>query len=74
MTASPEQTPQQGIVVVGVEAVAGSRAAIRLAAQEARYRDAVLIAVMAYSANPAPEAPAGRPLSTLHTAGDERSS
>lgn len=72
MTTPPEQAPQQATVVVGVEAVAGSRAAIRLAAQEARYRDAALIAVMAYSANPALGAPAARPIATLHTADDER--
>jgi nucleotide-binding universal stress UspA family protein len=36
-------------VVVGVDGSGGSRAAIRLAAQEARYRSAPLVAVMAYS-------------------------
>ena len=35
-------------VVVGVDGTAASRAAIRIAAQEARYRRAPLIAVMAY--------------------------
>jgi nucleotide-binding universal stress UspA family protein len=37
-------------VLVGVKRSADSRAAIRLAAQEARYRDTILIAVMAYPA------------------------
>jgi nucleotide-binding universal stress UspA family protein len=37
-------------VVVGVKQSPDSRAAIRLAAQEARYRDTTLIAVMAYPA------------------------
>ena len=37
-------------VLVGVKRSADSRAAIRLAAQEARYRDTTLIAVMAYPA------------------------
>ena len=64
--------PTQPTVVVGVEGPAGSREAIRLAAQEAGYRDAVLIAVMAYSANPALGAPAGRPLSSTYTAEDDR--
>ena len=37
-------------VLVGVRRSADSRTAIRLAAQEARYRDTTLIAVMAYPA------------------------
>jgi nucleotide-binding universal stress UspA family protein len=59
-------------VMVGVDGSAGSRAAIRLAAQEAGYRDAKLIAVMAYSEDRALGAPAGRPLATLRTTDDER--
>lgn len=55
-------------VVVGVAGPAGSREAIRLAAREAGYRDAALIAVMAYSANPALGAPAARPPATAHAA------
>jgi nucleotide-binding universal stress UspA family protein len=43
-----------------------------MAAREAGYRDAALIAVMAYSRNPALGAPAARPLSTMNTADDER--
>jgi nucleotide-binding universal stress UspA family protein len=59
-------------VVVGVKGTDGPRAAIRLAAQEARYREARLIAVMAYTGERALGAPAGRPLSTLRTADDQR--
>jgi nucleotide-binding universal stress UspA family protein len=63
--------PEHPTVVVGVEEGRGSRTAIKLAAQEARYRDAPLIAVMAYSGGRA-VAPAGQPLASLHTAGEER--
>jgi len=63
--------PEHPTVVVGVEGGRGSRTAIKLAAEEARYRDAPLIAVMAYSGDRA-MAPAGRPLPSLHTAGEER--
>jgi nucleotide-binding universal stress UspA family protein len=59
-----------GAVVIGVED-GGSRTAIKLAAQEARFRHAPLIAVMAYSGDRAP-APAGRPAAFLRTAGEER--
>jgi nucleotide-binding universal stress UspA family protein len=55
-------------VVVGVDGSAGSQAAIRLAAQEARYRTAPLLAVMAYSGERTLGAPATRPVSTLRTA------
>ena len=65
-------TPQQKTVVVGVEESGSSRTAIRLAAQEARYRDAELIAVMSYSGERALGAPAVRPVATLRTADDER--
>jgi nucleotide-binding universal stress UspA family protein len=71
MTLTPEPL-EPPTVVVAVEETAGSRGAIRLAAQEAGYREAPLIAVMAYGGNPALGAPAGRPLSGMHTAGDER--
>jgi len=64
-------TPQQKTVVVGVEGPAGCRAAIRLAAEEANYRGAELIAVMAYSGERALGAPA-RAVATLRTADDER--
>jgi nucleotide-binding universal stress UspA family protein len=63
--------PGRPTVVVGVEGGRGSRTAIKLAAQEARYRDAPLIAVMAYSGDRAVP-PAGQPLASLHTAGEER--
>jgi nucleotide-binding universal stress UspA family protein len=63
--------PDPRTVVVAVDSGTGSRTAIRLAAQEARYRAAQLIAVMAYSGERA-AAPAGRPLATLRTAGEER--
>lgn len=59
-------------VVVGVDGSAGSRAAIRLAFTEARYRSAPLIAVMAYSQESALGAPAGRPLVTTRTADEQR--
>jgi len=59
-------------VVVGVDGSAGSYAAIRLAAQEARYRAVPLLAVMAYSSETALGAPGGRPLSAMRPADDER--
>jgi nucleotide-binding universal stress UspA family protein len=65
-------TPQHDIVVVGVDGSAGSRAAIMLAAEEAGYRGAELIAVMAYSGERALGAPAARPVATLRTADDEQ--
>jgi nucleotide-binding universal stress UspA family protein len=64
--------PQPSTVVVGVDGAASSREAIRLAAREASYREAALVAVMAYSSTPALGAPAGRPLSSLRTADDEQ--
>jgi nucleotide-binding universal stress UspA family protein len=62
--------PEPATVVVGVEDGADSRTAIKMAAQEARYRDAPLIAVMAYSGERA-VAPAARPVATLRAAGEE---
>ena len=59
-------------VVVGVDGSDASRAAIAMAAREARYRGAPLIAVQAYSGERTTGAPAVRPLSTLRTAEDER--
>jgi nucleotide-binding universal stress UspA family protein len=65
-------TPAGMAVVVGVDGSDASRAAIALAAREARYRGAPLIAVQAYSGERTLGAPAARPLSTLRTAEDER--
>jgi nucleotide-binding universal stress UspA family protein len=65
-------TAEPPTVVVGVRDSGRSRAAIRLAAQEARYRNALLLAVMAYSADSALGAPAGRPLAVLRDADEER--
>jgi nucleotide-binding universal stress UspA family protein len=62
--------PAPGSVVVGVEDGGGSRATIRMAAQEARFRHAPLIAVMAYSGDRA-MAPAARPAASLRTVGEE---
>jgi nucleotide-binding universal stress UspA family protein len=59
-------------VVVCVDGSAGSHAAIRLAAQEARYREMPLMAMMAYSGDRALGAPAARPVATLRTAEDDR--
>jgi nucleotide-binding universal stress UspA family protein len=58
-------------VVVGVKRSADSRAAIRLAAQEARYRDTALIAVMAYPAERG-WSPAVRPGAERLTSADDR--
>jgi nucleotide-binding universal stress UspA family protein len=64
-------TAETPTVVVGVRNSGRSRAAIRLAAQEARYRGATLLAVMAYPADSPLGAPAGRPLAVLHDTGEE---
>jgi nucleotide-binding universal stress UspA family protein len=62
---------QMPIVVVGVRDSTGSRGAIRLAAREAAYRGAALLAVMAYSADSPLGAPAGRPLAVLHNSEED---
>jgi nucleotide-binding universal stress UspA family protein len=59
-------------VVVGIKETGNHRAALRLAAQEARYRDATLIAVIAYGGNPALGVPGVRPVAAVHTADDEK--
>jgi len=59
-------------VLVGVKRSADSRAAIRLAAQEALYRDTTLIAVMAYPAERG-WSPAVKPGTTSLTRADDRS-
>ena len=58
-------------VLVGVSPSADSRAAIRLAAQEARYRNGPLIAIMAYPAARA-WSPAVRPAVQKLTPADDR--
>jgi nucleotide-binding universal stress UspA family protein len=58
-------------VVVAVDVSDGSRAAIVLAAREARYRDAPLIAVQAYSGERTVPGPAAHPASTLRTPADD---
>jgi nucleotide-binding universal stress UspA family protein len=52
-------------VVVGVKDTSGARAALQVAAQEARFRGSRLVAVKAYHEGSTFGAPAGRPLSTL---------
>jgi nucleotide-binding universal stress UspA family protein len=59
-------------VVVGVDGIPGSHPAIRLALQEARYRGAGLLAVMAYGLESALGAPAARPVSTRPASAQER--
>jgi len=59
-------------VLVGVKRSADSRTAIRLAAQEALYRDTILIAVMAYPAERG-WSPAVKPGTTSLTRADDRS-
>jgi nucleotide-binding universal stress UspA family protein len=63
---------EQATIVVGVDGTGRSRATIQVAAQEARCRDATLIAVMAYSSERPLGAPTARPVATLRTASDER--
>ena len=64
--------PEPGTIVVGVEEGGSYRTTIKMAAQEARYRDVPLIAVMAYSGERTLGAPAVRPAAGLRTAGEER--
>ena len=59
-------------VVVGVDGAGRSGDAIQLAAREAAYRRAPLIAVMAYSGERALGAPATRPVASLRTGDDNR--
>jgi nucleotide-binding universal stress UspA family protein len=63
--------PEPRTVVVGVHGGPGSRSAIKIAAQEARYRAAQLIAVMAYSGEHA-VTPATQPAATLPAVSEER--
>jgi len=55
-------------VVVGIKETGKHRAALQLAAREARYRDATLIAIVAYGSNPALGAPGGRPVAVSRSA------
>lgn len=59
-------------VLVGVQGMAGSRAAIRAAAEEAGFSHTKLVAVTAYRAEPVADAPAGRPAGALRTSTEER--
>jgi nucleotide-binding universal stress UspA family protein len=57
-------------VIVGVDNSEASKAALRLAAQEARWRQASLVAVSAYELPISP--PGGFPGSAMHTQSEER--
>ena len=59
-------------VVVGVDGLHNSHAAIRLAREEADYRGVPLVAVIAYSGESTAGAPAGRPLTTPRTPEEQR--
>jgi nucleotide-binding universal stress UspA family protein len=59
-------------VVVGVDGAGRSLTAIQVAAREASFRGAPLIAVMAYSGERALGAPAVRPVASLRTGDDDR--
>jgi nucleotide-binding universal stress UspA family protein len=66
------QKESQRPVVVAVGGSGSGRAAIQLAATEACYREAPLIAVTAYQAASPLGAPAARPVATMRTPDDER--
>ena len=59
-------------VVVGVDNSAASKAALRLAAQEARWRQVPLVVVSAYEASLGPVG--GYPAAALQTEGEKRAS
>jgi len=59
-------------VVVGVDGLPASLAAIRLALDEATYRAADLVAVMGYTDSTALGTPAARPISTSRPLAEER--
>ncbi len=58
-------------VVVGVDGSASSRAALRQAAQEARWRNVPLVAVAAYEP-PLPAPSGGYPVAAMHTDTENR--
>ncbi|HUN35391.1 MAG TPA: universal stress protein [Trebonia sp.] len=62
----------QGTAVVVAVGTQDSRNAIRLAAKEAQFRGAPLIAVAAYNTNPVLGAPAARPVGSYHSSGDKQ--
>lgn len=64
--------PEKAVIVVGVDGTGRHRTTIQAAAQEARSRDATLIAVMAYTSERPLGAPAARALATLPAATDGR--
>ena len=64
--------PEKAVVIVGVDGTGSHRTTIRAAAQEARCRDATLIAVMAYSTERPLGTVAARPVTAVPVASDER--
>jgi nucleotide-binding universal stress UspA family protein len=66
------ESPQSLAVVVAVHGTQDSRSAIRLAAKEAKFRGAPLIAVTAYNTNPVLGSPAARPVGSYHSSGDKQ--
>jgi nucleotide-binding universal stress UspA family protein len=66
------ESPQTSAVVVAVHGTQDSRHAIRLAAKEAKFRGAPLIAVAAYNTNPVLGSPAARPVGSYHSSGDKQ--
>jgi nucleotide-binding universal stress UspA family protein len=66
------ESPQTSAVVVAVHGTQDSRTAIRLAAKEAKFRGAPLIAVAAYNTNPVLGSPAARPVGSYHSSGDKQ--
>jgi nucleotide-binding universal stress UspA family protein len=59
-------------VVVGVKHPERSHEAIKLAAREARYRDAALLVITAYGTDTTLGAPGGRPPAVTHDTGEDQ--